>query len=61
MAVDETWGHHLAFGVDDAISLLSDPTEPDDSAVSHPYVGPLARASGAIQHGPIADHQIVRH
>ena len=61
VAVDETGGDHVAFGVDILGPSLPDAPDGGDAAVAHAYIGPIAGHTGPVDHRAVADHHVVAH
>jgi hypothetical protein len=64
--VDEPGGDGTSFGVDLVPAATVDTAalarfDGDDAVVRHGDVGNLGRRAGAVDHGAVPDHDVVRH
>ena len=62
VAIDETWGHHMAFSVDRFFGYLAiDATDFCNLPILDANVTAIARATRSINDHAVLDHQVVAH
>src|ERR1019366_4395163 len=61
VAVDEAGGDHMPVGIDLVAGPLVDPPDEADAAVDDAHIGPVGTETGAVDDGPVPDHDVIGH